>query len=191
MSSSTSHTPTPCTSWAVERTINGGSTVLRLGTVRWTGEGYRFVPAVAGRRPSLKSHGTLEGSLPRWVGYPSRCETRRLEGNRADSRAIEAKDIANAAMGRSAVRKIEVLRMPPTRAGMCAACPFRPGIDAFTALKCEVLKDELRAHPNAVWMCHETAGGGAEPTAKSIICKGAVDWRAGEALLSSLSQGEG
>lgn len=97
------------------------------------------------------------------------------------SRAIELKDIANAAMGRSAVKHIEVQRMPPTRPEMCAGCPFRPDIDAFTALKCEVLKDELRARPAAVWMCHETSDGGARPTEKSIICKGAADWRRSEA----------
>lgn len=94
------------------------------------------------------------------------------------TRPIEAKDVANAAMGRSAVKHLHVQRMPSVRAEMCKGCPFRPDIDAWTALKCEVLKDELRARPNAVWMCHETSGGGAHPTEKSILCKGAVDWRA-------------
>lgn len=93
------------------------------------------------------------------------------------SRPITAKDVANAAMGRSAIKKMVVARMPSTRTSMCAGCPFSPDIDAWTALKCEALKDELRAHPNAGWMCHETSGGGAQPTAKSIICKGAADWR--------------
>lgn len=90
-------------------------------------------------------------------------------------RPITAKDIANAAMGRSAVKKIRVMHMPPTRPEMCAKCPFGPKVDGFTALKCAVLKDELRARPNAVWMCHETADGGARPTEKSIICTG---WKA-------------
>jgi hypothetical protein len=91
---------------------------------------------------------------------------------------ITNKDIANAAMGRSAIKQLYVQRMPPTRPSMCAGCPFSPDIDAFTAIKCEVLKDELTAKPNAVWMCHETSDGGARPTDKSIICKGAADWRA-------------
>jgi hypothetical protein len=93
------------------------------------------------------------------------------------SRPITPKDIANAAMGHSTVKKIRVTRMPPTRAEMCAGCPFAPDADAFTKLKCEVLKDELRAHPAAVWMCHETTGGGTRPTEKSIICEGFADWR--------------
>jgi hypothetical protein len=91
---------------------------------------------------------------------------------------ITLKDIANAAMGHAAVKQIAVTRMPPTRPEMCPGCPFGRDVDGITALKCEVLKDELRARPNAVWMCHETADGGARPTEKSIICKGFNDWRA-------------
>lgn len=69
---------TPCTNWAVERRLVGG-TVLRLGTVRWVGDGYRFNPNVSGRKPSRKSFGTIADCLPRWVGYPNKCETRRIE----------------------------------------------------------------------------------------------------------------
>lgn len=90
---------------------------------------------------------------------------------------ITAKDIANAAMGRSAVKQIRVTKMPPTRTAMCDGCPFGPNVDNFTKLKCEVLKDELYARPKAVWMCHETADGGACPTEKNIICKGFADWK--------------
>lgn len=67
----------PTVRWAVERTLGGGE-VVRLGTVRWVGDGYRFVPSVPGRRPSRKSFGSLSDALPRWVGYPNRCETRGL-----------------------------------------------------------------------------------------------------------------
>jgi hypothetical protein len=105
------------------------------------------------------------------------------------SRPITAKDIANAAMGRSAIKHLVVQRMPPARPTQCAGCPFSPAASAFVALKCAVLKDELRAKPNAVWMCHETADGGARPTEKSILCKGAVDWRVDAAAASSLSVG--
>lgn len=96
------------------------------------------------------------------------------------TRDITAKDIAAASMGGSAIKKIVVQERPKVRPGMCVECPFSPDIDFFTALKCEVLKDELRAHPSAVWMCHETSGGGASPHAKSLICKGADDWRSAE-----------
>lgn len=95
-------------------------------------------------------------------------------------RAITPKDIANAAMGRSAIKHIHVQKPPPVRKDMCPACPFRGDVDVFTALKCLVLKDELRAHPQAIWMCHETSDGGARPTEKSIVCRGAQDWRAAQ-----------
>lgn len=96
------------------------------------------------------------------------------------SRAVTPKDIAAASMGGCGSRQIAFRRPPPVRPQMCAACPFQPGIDVFTALKCQVLKDELRARPNAVWMCHETSDGGSRPTDKSIICRGAHDWRGTE-----------
>lgn len=92
-------------------------------------------------------------------------------------RPITAKDIARAAMGGSAVKQVLVTKMPPTRSAMCVGCPFAPNSDGLTRHKCEVLKDELRAHPNAVWMCHETSDGGSHPTDKSIICKGFSDWK--------------
>ena len=67
----------PCLKWAVERRLSDGS-VARLGTVAFLGAGYRFTPAVSGRKPSRKLHGSLVASLPRWVGYPGACETRAL-----------------------------------------------------------------------------------------------------------------
>jgi hypothetical protein len=67
------------TKWAVERRLADG-TVARLGTVhRVAINGYRFVSNVAGHGNSRKGHPTFEACLPRWVGYPDRCETRVLE----------------------------------------------------------------------------------------------------------------
>lgn len=93
------------------------------------------------------------------------------------ARPLELRDIAAADMGPSAIKSMRVQKMPSTRKEMCTKCPFRPDIDVFTAFKCLVLKEELTANPTAVWMCHETSGGGNHPTAKSIICRGAADWR--------------
>lgn len=68
-------------SWAVERRLPDGQ-VFRLGTVVLRGDclgfGYRFIPAVSSRKPSRKVHATFEKCLPRWVGYPDNCETRKL-----------------------------------------------------------------------------------------------------------------
>lgn len=98
------------------------------------------------------------------------------------TRPIEPKDVARAVMGDAGSKKILVTKMPPTRPTMCAGCPFGPNMDAFVRIQCEVLKDALREKPNAVWMCHETAGGGTEPTAKSIICKGFAEWSSHERI---------
>jgi hypothetical protein len=69
----------PTTKWAVERRYSGDpDNVVLLGTVRWMVNGYRFFPNTSSRKPSRKSHPTFESCLPRWVGYPDRCETRAL-----------------------------------------------------------------------------------------------------------------
>lgn len=70
--------PSVTVKWAVERTLGTGE-VLRLGTVTWVGNGYRFIPNVSGRKPSRKTFGSIAAALPRWVGYPNRCETRGLK----------------------------------------------------------------------------------------------------------------
>lgn len=67
----------PTTRWAVERRLADGS-VYRLGSVRVTDGGYRFTSNVGSHGNSRKSHPTLKACLPRWVGYPDRCETRAL-----------------------------------------------------------------------------------------------------------------
>jgi hypothetical protein len=83
--SESKHTPGPCLRWAVERRFPDGS-VGRLGTVAFLSSGYRFTPAVSGRRPSAKLHGTMAAALPRWVGYPHACETRALCSPNAEAR---------------------------------------------------------------------------------------------------------
>jgi hypothetical protein len=69
--------PSPTTRWAVERRLTDGH-VIKLGSVRWDGDGYRFTSHVASHGNSRKSHPTFEACLPRWVGYPDHCETRAL-----------------------------------------------------------------------------------------------------------------
>jgi len=60
-----------------ERRFASGE-VGKLGTAVQRADGWRFVPAVAGRMSSRKAHPTLEKCLPRWVGYPDYCESRRF-----------------------------------------------------------------------------------------------------------------
>lgn len=67
--------------WAVEKRLfneNGGTDMWRLGTVVLRDDGYRFTSNVASHGNSRKAHSTFEACLPRWVGYPDGCETRRL-----------------------------------------------------------------------------------------------------------------
>lgn len=49
--------------------------VAHLGTAVQRSEGWRFTPAVFGRKPSRKAHPSMEACLPRWVGYPDHCES--------------------------------------------------------------------------------------------------------------------
>jgi hypothetical protein len=41
----------------------------------FAGQGWRFNPRVSGRKPSRRFYLTWEECVPRWVGYPDRCET--------------------------------------------------------------------------------------------------------------------
>ena len=63
--------------FVVERRLADG-TVGKLGSVRKARDGYRFNPSVFGYKASRKGHPTLEACLPKWVGYPDRCETREV-----------------------------------------------------------------------------------------------------------------
>jgi hypothetical protein len=38
-------------------------------------QGWCFFPRVSGRKPSRRFYLTWEECVPRWVGYPDRCET--------------------------------------------------------------------------------------------------------------------
>jgi hypothetical protein len=63
-----------------ERRLADGSAGV-LGHAVKGSDGWRFLPATQ-HRPSRKAHPTLEACLPRWVGYPHRCESRAVEGCR-------------------------------------------------------------------------------------------------------------
>jgi len=58
---------------------NGGRDTYHLGTAVHTEQGWRFIPNVSGRKSSRKFHPTMEKCLPRWVGYPDRCESMAVE----------------------------------------------------------------------------------------------------------------
>jgi hypothetical protein len=50
-------------------------TSFKLGVAVNGPEGWRFLPNVSGHKISRKSHPTMEKCLPRWLGYPDRCES--------------------------------------------------------------------------------------------------------------------
>ncbi len=56
------------------RRLQDGST-FRLGTAVRNDAGWRFIPNVAAHKSSRKAHPTMDKCVPRWVGYPDRCET--------------------------------------------------------------------------------------------------------------------
>lgn len=51
----------------------------RLGTAAEYPSGWKFISNVASLRGSRKFHPTMEECLPRWLGYPSRCESMTSE----------------------------------------------------------------------------------------------------------------
>ena len=59
----------------VERQLAGGS-IGKLGSASRNHEGWKFIPAVCGRKASRKRWPTFESCLPKWVGYPHACKTR-------------------------------------------------------------------------------------------------------------------
>ena len=61
------------TSYLLLRKLQDGST-YRLGVAVEHNDGWRFVSIIASRGNSRKSHATMEKCLPRWLGYPDRCE---------------------------------------------------------------------------------------------------------------------
>lgn len=63
------------------RRLQDGS-VYRLGTAVEYADGWRFISNVASHKSSRKYHSTMEKCLPRWVGYPDRCESVAVEAHR-------------------------------------------------------------------------------------------------------------
>jgi hypothetical protein len=61
------------------RLADGG--LFRLGSAVKKADGWRFFSNVASHRGSRKFHPTFVACLPRWVGYPNRCETEYLGGD--------------------------------------------------------------------------------------------------------------
>lgn len=56
------------------RRLPDGS-VYHLGTAVEYADGWRFLSNVASHKNSRKYHATMEKCLPRWVGYPNKCES--------------------------------------------------------------------------------------------------------------------
>jgi hypothetical protein len=56
------------------RRLPGGS-VYHLGTAVQYADGWRFLSNVSSHKSSRKFHPTMEKCLPRWVGYPNKCES--------------------------------------------------------------------------------------------------------------------
>lgn len=57
----------------VRRLAGGG--VYHLGTAVQYTDGWRFLSNVSSHRSSRKFHATMEKCVPRWVGYPNKCES--------------------------------------------------------------------------------------------------------------------
>jgi len=61
------------TNYRFLRKLSDGTT-YHLGTAVEYKDGWRFLSNVTSHRNSRKYHSTMEKCLPRWVGYPDRCE---------------------------------------------------------------------------------------------------------------------
>lgn len=62
------------TSYRFIRKLADGST-YHLGTACQYEQGWRFIPNVTAHKSSRKFHPTMGRCIPRWVGYPDRCES--------------------------------------------------------------------------------------------------------------------
>lgn len=56
------------------RKLSDGST-YHLGTAVQYRDGWRFLSNVTSHKSSRKFHATMEKCLPRWLGYPDKCES--------------------------------------------------------------------------------------------------------------------
>jgi hypothetical protein len=72
------------TSYQFIRRLPGGS-IFKLGTAVQHSRSWRFIPNVAGRKPSSKFHATMRECLPRWIGYPNRCESVAVEPRKPET----------------------------------------------------------------------------------------------------------
>ena len=59
------------------RRLSDGS-VFRLGTAVQYESGWRFISGSTSHGNSRKFHPTMERCIPRWVGYPNKCESVEL-----------------------------------------------------------------------------------------------------------------
>jgi hypothetical protein len=68
---------------------------------------------------------------------------------------------------------------PPTRATVCARCPFGATLAPAERRQAAALKSRLAGEPSTVWACHETAGRDDTTVGpKALVCAGFVAWRA-------------
>ena len=73
------------TSYRFFRTLADGSHYTLSTAVSYDADalgsqaGWRFFPNVGNRRPSRKRHATMEKCLPRWLGYPDRCQSEEAQ----------------------------------------------------------------------------------------------------------------
>lgn len=68
------------TSYRILRRLTDGSS-YRLGVAVESKDGWRFISNVTSHKGSRKFHATMKKCLPRWVGYPGRCEIVAVVGN--------------------------------------------------------------------------------------------------------------
>lgn len=67
------------TNYRFLRRLQDGST-YRLGTaVQYQDGSWRFISNVTSHKSSRKYHPTMKRCIPRWVGYPDRCESEAIE----------------------------------------------------------------------------------------------------------------
>lgn len=64
----------PTKRYRILRRLAGGEEAIVLGTASLQSDGWRFTPNQSNRRPRRAAK-SFEDCLPRWVGYPDRCES--------------------------------------------------------------------------------------------------------------------
>jgi hypothetical protein len=75
----------------LRRLADGSSYHLGTAVYYPNGAGWRFVSNVSSHKSSRKFHPTMQQCLPRWVGYPDKCESVPVsaEGSAAGEAANE------------------------------------------------------------------------------------------------------